>query len=632
MSRAKLYKGYTRKILRVNLTNRTVIVEEIPNAQLLKFIGGAGLAARMLYDELEPGIDPLSHRNKVIFMTGPLAGTIAPTGSRIGVYTKSPLTGGFFHSSAGGSFAAELKFTGYDGVVVEGSSEKPVYLFIGDEGAELRSATHLWGEMTYRTHELLKTDIGDEAVQSAVIGPAGERKVRFASVIVGGRALGRGGIGAVLGSKKFKGIAVRGTGRVEVDDMEATLKTAQDLISLMRSNPVTGQSLVNFGTPALVNANNNLGVFGSRNWQQETFDGAGGLSAETMHEKIFVRNKSCFACPIGCSKYTIVTDGPYKGSEVEGPEYENIFALGAMCENDSIETVAAAERLCDDLGMDAVETGVSIAFSMEAREKGLLTEKDADGLDLSFGNRGVIMPMVRKIGLREGIGDLLADGVKRAADTIGGGAADFAMHNKGMSLPGHSARGLPGFALGYATGPRGASHHDARPTGERSGLVSRETLEDKPQYVINVNHLNILTDSMILCHLAEAVWGPTEIKETVIGIFNAVTGMDITLEQAKETAERIWNVIRAFGVREGQRRSDDTLPKRFLSEPIPGGPSKGMVVTEEVLEKMKDEYYSLRGWDMDTGIPLPEKLYALDLPDIAEDMRTILSQGKGGQA
>ena len=629
MSRAKLYKGYTRKILRVNLSNGTVRVEEIPNAQLLKFIGGAGLAARMLYDELEPGIDPLSHRNKVIFMTGPLAGTIAPTGSRIGVYTKSPLTGGFFHSSAGGSFAAELKFAGYDGVVIEGSSEKPVYLFISNETAELRSATHLWGEMTYRAHELIKVDIGDEAVQSAVIGPAGERKVRFASVIVGGRALGRGGIGAVLGSKKFKGIAVRGTGRVEVDDMEATLKTTQDLIGLMRSNPTTGQSLVNFGTPVLVNANNNLGVFGSRNWQQETFDGAAGLSAETMREKIFVRHKSCFACPIGCSKYTIVADGPYKGSEVEGPEYENIFALGAMCENDSIETVAAAERLCDDLGMDAVETGVAIAFSMEAREKGLLTEKDVDGLDLSFGNSAVIMPMVRKIGLREGLGDLLADGVKRAADTIGGGAADFAMQNKGMSLPGHSARGLPGFALGYATGPRGASHHDARPTGERSGLVPRETVEGKPQYVINVNHLNILTDSMILCHLAEAIWGPTEIRETVIGIFNNVTGMDLSLEQAKVTAERIWNVIRAFGVREGLRRNDDTLPKRFLSEPIPDGPSKGMVVTGEMLEKMKDEYYSLRGWDTDTGIPLPEKLYALDLPDIAEDMRTILSSGKG---
>lgn len=629
MSRAKLYKGYTHKLLRVNLTNGTIRVEETPNAQLLKYIGGAGLAARMLYDELDPGIDPLSRRNKVIFLTGPLAGTIAPTGSRIGVYTKSPLTGGFFHSSAGGNFAAELKYAGYDGVVIEGASERPVYLFVSTTGVELRSAAHLWGEMTYRTHELIKIDCGDEAVQSAVIGPAGERTVRFASVIAGGRALGRGGLGAVLGSKKFKGIAVRGTGSLAVDDMEATLRITQDLINQMRGNPTTGQVLVHFGTPVLVNANNTLGVFGSRNWQRETFEGAPGLCAETLREKIFVRHKSCFACPIGCSKYTVVADGPYKGSEVEGPEYENIFSLGSMCENDSIEIVAAAERLCDDLGMDAVETGVSIAFAMEAREKGLLTAQDTDGLDLTFGNGEVIMPMVSRIGLREGIGDLLAEGVKRAADTIGGGASDFAMQNKGMTFPGHSARGLPGFALGYATGPRGASHHDGRPTCERSGVVLRETIEGKPQYIINVNHLNILTDSMILCHLAEAIWGPAEIKQPCIDIFNAVTGMDLSLETANATAERIWNVIRAFAVRDGLRRADDTLPRRFLTEPIPDGPSKGMVMTRETLETMKDEYYRLRGWDTATGIPLPDKLYALDLPDIAEDMRTILSSEKG---
>jgi aldehyde:ferredoxin oxidoreductase len=251
MSRAKLFKGYTRKLLRVNLSSRTIAVEEIPNGQLLKYIGGAGLAARMLYDELEPGIDPLSHRNKVIFLAGPLAGTSAPTGSRIGAYTKSPMTAGFFHASAGGSFAAELKYAGYDGVVLEGKSEKPVYLFISNDRVELREATHLWGEKTYRAHELLKNDIGDEAAQIAVIGPAGERMVRFASVIVGGRALGRGGIGAVLGSKLFKGIAVRGTGSIEAYDMEATLKKTQELLSVMRSNPSTGQILPRFGTPVL---------------------------------------------------------------------------------------------------------------------------------------------------------------------------------------------------------------------------------------------------------------------------------------------------------------------------------------------------------------------------------------------
>jgi aldehyde:ferredoxin oxidoreductase len=625
MSRAQLYRGYTRKIIRVDLTSGIIRIDETPNGQLLKYIGGAGLASRMLYDELEPGIDALSPRNKVIFLAGPLAGTMAPTGSRIGAYTKSPMTNGFFHSSAGGSFAAELKYAGFDGVVIEGKSQKPAYLFIANDRVELRDAAHLWGERTYRAHELLKNDIGDEAAQIAVIGPAGERLVRFASVICGGRALGRGGLGAVLGSKKFKAIAVRGKGKIEVDDMEATLNKTTELLQAMRGNPSTGQILPRFGTPVLVNANNTLGVFGSRNWQKETFEDAAGLSAESLREKIYVRDKSCFACPIGCSKYTTVKQGEHEGATVEGPEYENIYALGSMLENSSIELVAAAELECDELGMDAVETGVAIAFAMEAREKGILSSGDVDGLDLRFGNAGVIMPMIRKIGMREGFGDVLAESVKRAAEKIGGGSMDFAMQNKGMTFPGHSARGLPGFALGYATGPRGASHHDGRPTGERSGVVERETTEGKAAYVAKVNHLNIFTDSMIVCHLAESVWGLTEIRQHVVDILNVVTGMGLTVAQAEETAERMWNVIRAFNVREGMRRADDTLPKRFLEEPIPDGPSKGMVMSLEKLEAMKDEYYALRGWDAATGIPTPERLQRLDLPDIAEDMRKIFA-------
>ncbi|MCX8043631.1 MAG: aldehyde ferredoxin oxidoreductase family protein [Desulfobacterota bacterium] len=629
MKRAKIYQGYTRKLIRVDLTRGQVGVEEIPNSLLLKYIGGAGLASRMLYDELEPGIEPLSERNKVVFLAGPLAGTIAPTGSRIGAYTKSPLTGSFFHASAGGSFAAELKYAGYDGVMIEGRSRKPVYLFIHNDLIELRDAGHLWGEMTYRSHELLKNDIGDEGAQIAVIGPAGERRVRFANVIVGGRALGRGGIGAVLGSKMFKAIAVRGTRSIAVADIEATLKKTHEILTIMRGNPATGQVLPCFGTPVLVNANNSLGVFGSRNWQREVFEGADGLSAESMRQKIVVRDKACFACPIRCGKYSVVQEGPYKGYTVEGPEYENIFALGSLCENDSIEIVAAAERECDDYGMDAIETGAAIAFIMEARERGILSVEDTDGLNVMFGNRDVILPMIRKIGMREGIGDTLAEGVRRAADIIGKGSHAFAMQNKGLSFPGHSARGLPGFALGYATGPRGASHHDARPTGERTGYVPRDTIAGKPQYIVKINHLNILTDSMILCHLAEAVWGPVEIKQHVVDLLNVVTGMELTLEEANTTAERIWNVIRAFGVREGLRRRDDTLPQRFLEEPIPDGPSQGMVMSKDVLERMKDEYYEIRGWDKATGIPTPDRLMWLDLPDIARDMQALLVRERG---
>ncbi len=626
MSRALFYKGYTRKILRVNLTLRTIRIEDVPNGQLRKYIGGAGLAARMLYNELPPGIDPLSSQNKVIFLTGPFAGTIVPCGSRIGVYAKSPLTGGFFHSSAGGHFAPELKYAGYDGVIIEGASRDPVYLYIDNEHAELRDASHLWGAPTDVTQQSLKADIGAEEAQLAVIGPAGENLVRFASVLVGARALGRGGIGAVLGAKKFKALAVRGKGSVEVHDMKGTLELSREIIRIMRENPSTGQILPQFGTPVLVEANNALGVFGARNWQQETFEGAQGLSGETMRDTIVVRNKSCFACPIMCGKYSEVTQGPFKGNKLEGPEYENIFALGSMCGIDSIETVAAAERECDNLGMDAIETGVSIAFAMEASEKGILTPEETDGFELAFGKGDLILPLIRKIGARDGFGDILADGVKRAAEKIGRGSESFAMHNKGMTFAGHSARGLPGFALGYATGPRGGSHHDSRPTGERTGLVPRETIEGKGKYTARLNHLMILTDSLMLCHLAEAIWGPIELNQLVVDITNRVTGMDLTLDDAEQTAERIWNVIRAFAVREGGRREHDTLPVRFLTQPIPDGPSRGMVVTSEMLETMKDEYYDVRGWDRATGIPTPERLLQLDLPDIAGDMKLLLKQ------
>jgi aldehyde:ferredoxin oxidoreductase len=300
-----------------------------------------------------------------------------------------------------------------------------------------------------------------------------------------------------------------------------------------------------------------------------------------------------------------------------------------MCGIDSIEAVAAAERECDDLGLDAIETGVSIAFAMENFEKGNLTLQDTDGLEVTFGKTELLLPLIHRIGMREGFGDLLAEGVKRVANKIGKGSADFAMQNKGMTFAGHSARGLPGFALGYATGPRGGSHHDSRPTGERAGIVPRDTIEGKAAYTVKVNHLMILTDSMFLCHLCEAIWGPIEINQIVVDILNKVTGMDVTVQEAQLTAERIWNVIRAFAVREGLRREQDTLPKRFLAEPIPDGPSKGMVITVEMLEKMKDEYYGIRGWDMSTGIPTPQRLLDLDLPDIAEDMKKILSQGQG---
>ena len=615
------YKGYAGRLLRVNLADGTWRDEHLTNELAELYIGGAGMAARILYDELKPGIDPFSPENKVIFLTGPVEGTMIPTASRIGLYAKSPLTNSFFHSSAGGHFAPELKFAGYDGIIFEGRAAKPVYLFIDDGYVELRAASHLWGMDTNRVQLELFEELGSDAIQIAAIGPAGEKLVRFACVICGCRALGRGGLGAVLGSKNVKAVAVRGQGSVEVPDMRRMKVFLDEMFARFNANPATSEILPRYGTPVLVNANNTLGLFGYKNWQDEFFPDADGLSGDTMRKKIVKRDKSCFACPARCSKFSIVGSGPYEGVRNEGPEYEDIFSLGSMCGHNDIEVVAAAERLCDDLGVDAIEAGVAIAFAMECCERGLLNKNDTDGIDLRFGRADLIVPLVEKIALRDGrLGNLLAEGVKRASETIGNGSAYFAMHNKGLTFAGHSARGMPGFALGYASGPRGGSHHDGRPTGERTGLVPRETIEGKGEYTARINHLNIFTDSLIVCHLTESIWGPLDITDSAVRCLNAATGMNMTLEEARTAAERIWNLIRAFAVREGYRREHDQLPPRFLEEPIKSGPSSGMAITRQMLDDLLDQYYEFRGWDKTTGIPSRERLVQLGLEEIACDM------------
>jgi aldehyde:ferredoxin oxidoreductase len=614
------YKGYKGKLLRVDLTSGKISLEPMKEEWAEKYLGGAGIAARILYDELKPGIDPFSPENKTLIMTGPVNGTIIPTASRVGAYCKSPLTGSFFHGTAGGHFGAELKYAGYDGIIIEGKASVPVYLWIDDDLVELREASHLWGMGSYDVQTRLKEELGIDEVCIASIGPAGELLNRFACITFECRVTGRGGTGAVWGSKNLKAVAVRGTGSVDVPDIARFKNFADELLKVFRNHPATSQILPAYGTPVLVNANNSLGIFGSYNWQEEFFENAEGLSGETMKNTIVAKNKACFACPVRSSKFCIIKSEGEEDCLVEGPEYENIYSLGSCCGIDSIKAVARAERVCDEYGMDAIEAGVAIAFAMECFEKGILTLEDTDGVELRFGSEKVLFTMLHKIGKREGLGNLLAEGVKRVSEKVGHGSESFAMHSKGMTFAGHSARGMPGFGLGYATGPRGGSHHDGRPTGERTGLVLRETFEGKAEYTARINHFSIYTDSMIVCHLAESIWGPLDVSEWCVKSVNVATGMQSSLDDAMKTAERIWNLMRAFMVREGFRRKDDTLPKRFLEEPIPKGPSKGMVLSRENLDKMLDEYYSFRGWDVKTGIPGPERLISLDLEDIARDM------------
>ncbi len=617
------YKGYVGRFLRFNLSTGKHEDMPITNQLAEQYIGGAGMAARILYDELKPGIDPFSEENKLIIGTGPVEGTMIPSACRIGAYSKSPQTNSFYYSSAGGHFGPEIKYAGYDGIIFEGKSSEPVYLFIDDGRVELRSAKHIWGKKAYESQEIIQHELGGEEVQICAIGPSAEKLVRFSGIFAGCRTMGRGGMGAVMGSKNLKAVAVRGNGSIEIPNFPKTEAFLKEIFEKFRANPATSQVLPNYGTPVLVNANNKLGMFGYKNWQEEYYDQAEGLSGETMREQIVKRNKSCFACPVCSGKYSIVQSGhEYQGWINEGPEYEDIFSLGSMCGHNDIAVCSAGERLCDEMGMDAIETGVAIAFAMECFEKGIITEKETDGMELRFGRSDVVLPMIEKIGLRQSyIGELLGEGVKRASEKLGNGSEFFAMHNKGLTFAGHSARGMPGFALGYATGPRGGSHHDGRPTGERTGLIERKTFEGKGEYTARVNHFTIFTDSMIVCHLPEGIWGPLDVSEVSVQALNIATGMNLTLDDAKIIAERQWNIIRAFAVREGYRRADDKLPGRFMEEPIPEGPSKGMVISRDNLDKMLDEYYEFRGWDKETGIPTPERLSSLGLEDVAEDMK-----------
>jgi aldehyde:ferredoxin oxidoreductase len=619
MAKTFKYGGYKGQLLRVNLTNKKITKEPLREDWARDFVGGVGYSARLLYQELKPKIDPLGPKNKLIFMTGPVNGTMIPAASRSCVCAKSPLTGSFFHSIFGGYFGPELKFAGYDGLVVEGASKKPVYLFIDDNKVKIRSAEHLWGKSSLEAQEIIRKEIGDEAIHIAVIGEAGERGTAFAMILLDIRAAGRGGLGAVMGSKNLKAIAVRGTGSVSVPNTLRVYNTALRLNELFGTNPAV-RGLSDYGTPRNVASMNAAGILPTRNWQTEVFSKVDGITGETMKEKVVKGHRACFACSINCTKYSVVPSGPYK-SIINGPDYETIYGFGSICEVDDIQALCKADEICDHYGIDLITTSMCVAWAMECYEKGIFTTKDTDGLDLRWGNAEAMIALTEKIGKSEGLGALLAKGTREAAKIVGKGSDRFTIQNKGVEWPGHTCRPFPAAAVGYATGPRGGSHHDIRPTAEKSGLVDRKVLEGKGALAAEINHWLILCDSACLCHLGEPIWGPMKINNNVVEALNAVTGWSLDYEQARKIAERQWNMIRCFAAREGFTRNDDRLPVRFMEEPVPEGPMKGSVIPKETLERLKDDYFTYRGWDLKTGNPTKAKLKELGLEFAIRDIR-----------
>jgi aldehyde:ferredoxin oxidoreductase len=615
-------KGYCGKILRVDLTTKKISEQRLTGDLVRKYLGGNGIAARIIYDEIKPGTDPMSPDNKLVFMTGPLNGTRVPFASKFGVWSLSPLTNNFHDSLVSAAMAAETKYAGYDGFVFEGRSEKPVYVWIDDNVAKICDAGHLWGKKSSDTHNMILEDLGDSEIQVACIGPSGEKKVRYANIGVGvSRRLGRGGLGAVMGFKNLKAVAVRGQGSIEVTDLEGVQKFADNAYERVKNHSAYVRYAL-YGTPGSVTTDSTLGIsFGTRNWREEYFEDWEKLSGEFMRERFTVKDLACPNCPVGCSHTTTVRDGPYAGTTLEGPEFESIYAFGPMCGNNRLDAIIAANKLCDEYGIDTISTGVTIAFAMECYEKGLVTSKDTDGIELTWGNHDAIISMVEKIAEREGFGDLLAEGSWRAANKIGKGAEKYSMTAKKLELPGHSPRTMRGMMLAYAVNTCGGRHHDARPTAEY-GEIDRLEVKGKPEFVRASNHMCAVGDSLIICRFSERLYGHT-LNQRYVDMVNLVTGFGLSLEDLELIGETIYNLERAINVRCGIRRRDDRIPDRFFKDALTAGPAKGEVANREVFNNMLDKYYELRGWDKNTGIPTKKKLLELGLEDVTKDIEKL---------
>lgn len=600
--------GYTGKILRVNLTKGKTSIEALNEEIARKFVGGKGLGAKILYDSLKSSIDPLGPENLLIFVTGPLTATLAPTSARWAVVTKSPLTNIFLDCQVGGYFGVTMKRAGFDCIIVQGKANNPVYLWIHDENAEIMDAEDLWGKGCLETEIILKKRLG-ESINVASIGPAGENLVRYACISVDKyRQAGRGGAGAVMGSKNLKAVAVQSAGyKIEHADPKGFREAAKKALRIIKGNSFTPLRR-KYGTPIWVAPVNEAALLPTRNFRTGVFEKADEISGENMRSKIFVKNGTCYNCIIQCWKYTHVESGKYKVDELAGPEYESIALLGSNCGVCSIEAVAHANLLCDDLGLDTISTGNTIAFAMECFEKGLLTEKDTEELELKFGNADAEVETVKKIAYQQGLGNLLAEGVQRASKKIGRGSEKFAMHVKGMEIPGYDPRGAFGMALAYATSDRGACHQRAWTVrAEIEGkLTPRYSTKGRAKFVKEAQDERALCFSLVLCDFA-----PLEVNHFV-QLLNKATGFIFTAEDYLKTGERIWNLTRLFNVREGITRKDDILPPRFMEEPLPDGVAKGQVITKKMLDEMLDEYYALRGWDKN-GVPTKEKLKELGL-------------------
>ena len=623
------YYGYAGRILRINLTKNQTKVQHTEKRLITKFLGGRGFNSKRLYDEVIKDVDPLSPQNKLIFATGPLVGTVFPLGARFNVTAKSPLTGILGDSNAGGHFAAEMKFAGYDQIIIEGKSRKPVYIFIEDQEIQIMDAEHLVGKDTYETTETTKKDLGDRTVQVATVGPAAENHVLYAGIFANlARPAARTGMGTVMASKNLKAVALKGTGSIKIADPRRFWKIVEEIEEETYAHPQYWSRRI-MGTTRILMLADKLGFLPTRHFTSATFQHASKVSGERLAREYNVKNRACFSCIVPYSRVYVIREGEYAGLYGEGPEYEALSSFTARVGNSDLDLALKAVDLANRLGLDAITTAECIAWAMELYEKGELTKKEADGLELAWGNGEAILALIEKIALREGFGDLLANGVRRAAEKLGRGE-EIAFHVKGLEIIQADPRGLKGYGLGYAVASRGADHLRSEPFVELSddpkkGIemfgVPEATLrlahKGKGKLVRYFENWCAIIDCLEVC---KNLAGNMELLpfDRAAEIARAVTGIHFTEEAMFEIGERIVNLERAYLVREGIRRRDDYLPIRFLKEPLPNGNSKGAIFE---IEPMLDEYYAEREWNLRTGIPKAEKMRKIGLGYVVEDLK-----------
>ena len=608
-----MYGGVIGKILRIDLSSRKIREDAFPEEYLEKYIGGDGLAARLIYDEVPPGTGALDPNNILVISVGPLGGTAAQASCNFSVAAKSPLTGfTIYNSHCNGSFARLLKFSGYDAIVVEGQADRPVFLWIHEGEVEIKDAASLWGKDTTETDDILKSELNQPKLSCMCIGPAGENLVLISGIVSDkSYVAGRGGLGAVMGAKKLKAIAVHGNQKVPIAHEEKFV----ELVRKWREATLeqAGTKMVSkYGTAGIVRPVYAMGDLPIKNWSRGTLDGWEKLSGEYIIDNMLKRNTTCPSCPVAHTKILELKGGAFEG-ECEMPEFEILGAMGSNIGVSDPTVAAKGGELLDKYGLDGLGTSNAIAFAMECYEKGLINKEDTGGLDLKFGNYEAAFEMMGKIAKREGLGNILAEGPVRAADYIGKESYRFVVHVKGMPLPMHDHRSAWGYALQYAVGSAGPAH-EGGPIGlEMSNVLPRFSIEGKAKAVKTGQEFRCFINTLGVCSIGAGGVSLSLLAETV----SAATGLNIDSDGASAISRRLINLRRAFNIRHGLKPEDDTLPFRYVSDPPPDGGSKGQTVP---IKPMVYEYYNLMGWDLKTGKPYRRTLEELGLNDVAQDL------------